>query len=275
MSRVAFIFFGQVKNFDEKQYFSFEENIKKQIEGNEVDYFLVTSKSSFYFNSRQADAELEPKSINYKSIQKYFEFKEIFYDQDLRNKEENICDLAEEIIKFGKTWEDGDCLDSIKKSLKQIYSLEYFINSFTDRIDDYDYFILSRSDLFFTHPLSLECLKSDEDLFAPYYDFCPQIDYGWFGGINDRFAIIRNKKALHSYCTRYSDIKNKPEYYHAEKYLLSKLKKDNVSYGKINNFMFLMQRADGSLSDFVGIKKEMYMNRELDKISKSYFINPK
>lgn len=273
MSKVAFIFFGQVKNFDEKQYFSFEENIKKQIKGNDVDYFLVTSKSSFYFNSRQADAELEPALINYKSIQDYFEFEEIFYDQDLRNKEENISDLAEEVIQFGKAWKEGDCLDSIKKSLKQIYSLEYFINSFTDRINDYDYFILSRSDLFFTHPLSLECLKSNEDLFAPYYNICPQIDYGWFGGINDRFAIIKNKKALNSYCTRYSDIKNKPEYYHAEKYLLSKLKKDNISHGKINNFMFLMQRADGSLSDLVGTKKEMYMNCELEGVSKSYFIN--
>ena len=273
MSKVAFVFFGQVKNFDEKQHFSFEQNIGKQIEGNDVDYFLVTSKSSFYFNSRQADAELEPKAINYKSIQKYFEFKEIFYDQDLRNKEENICDLAERVIKFGKAWKDGDCLDSAKKSLKQIYSLEYFINLFSDRINDYDYFILSRSDLFFTHPLSLECLQHDEDLFAPYYNNCPQVDYGWFGGINDRFAVIKNKKALISYCTRYSAIKSKPEYYHAEKYLLSKLKKDNVSYGKINNFMFLMQRADGSLSDLVGSKKENSMNCKLEGISKSYFIN--
>lgn len=272
MAKIAYIFFGQVKNFDEKQYSAFQENVASKLGDFDVDCFLVTSKASFYSNARHAELEPGVSKIDYKSIEKYFDFKDVYYDQDARAGED-IDGLCESIIKFGEAWKEGDAFQSLKNSIKQIYSLEYFYHKFAHKIVDYDYFVLSRSDLYHTHPLNVDCFSRDGDLFAPYYDICPQIDYGWFGGINDRFAVIKNESALKTYCTRYSSIKNNPEYYHAEQYLLKQLKTNNVSYGKIHNFMFLLNRASGKLSDFVGIQPDEKMNTNLKAISKSYFIN--
>jgi GR25 family glycosyltransferase involved in LPS biosynthesis len=272
MAKIAYIFFGQVKNFDERQHSAFQENVVSKLSDFDVDYFLVTSKSSFYCNPRYAESEPGVSNIDYTSIQKYVNFEEIYYDQDARAAED-IDGLCESVIKFGEAWKEGDALQSLKNSIKQIYSLEYFYGKFADKINEYDYFVLSRSDLYHTHPLNVDCFSRDGDLFAPYYDVCPQIDYGWFGGINDRFAVIKNKSALKTYCTRYSSIKNNPEYYHAEQYLLRQLKTNNVNYCKINNFMFLLNRASGKLSDFVGIQPDEKMNTNLKGISKSYFIN--
>ena len=272
MARIAYTFFGQVKNFDEKQYSAFQENVASKLGDFDVDYFLVTSKANFYSNARHAESEPGVSKIDYKSIEKYFDFKEVYYDQDARDGED-IDGLCESVIKFGEAWKEGNPLESLKNSIKQIYSLEYFYDKFSHKIADYDYFILSRSDLCHTHPLNIDCFSGNEDLFAPYYDVCPQIDYGWFGGINDRFAVIKNEFALKTYCTRYSSIKNNPEYYHAEQYLLKQLKTNNVNYGKIHNFMFLLNRASGKLSDFVGIQPDEKMNTNLKAISKSYFIN--
>ena len=272
MARIAYIFFGQVKNFDEKQYSAFQENVASKLGDFDVDYFLVTSKANFYSNARHAESEPGVSKIDYKSIEKYFDFKKVYYDQDARDGED-IDGLCESVIKFGAAWKEGDSLQSLKNSIKQIYSLEYFYDKFSHKIADYDYFILSRSDLYHTHPLNIDCFSRVEDLFAPYYDVCPQIDYGWFGGINDRFAVIKNEFALKTYCTRYSSIKNNPQYYHAEQYLLKQLKTNNVNYGKIHNFMFLLNRASGKLSDFVGIRPDKKMNTNLKAISKSYFIN--
>ena len=271
MARIAYIFFGQVKNFDEKQYSAFDVNVKDKLKDFDVDYFLVTSKQSNYLNPRQK--ELQGSSIDYRSIDKYFDFKEKYYDQGSRNKNEKIEELAEALKSFGEAWKEGDSLVSIINSLKQLYCLEYFYDKFEHKINEYDYFVLSRSDLYHTHPLNTDCFSRDEELFAPYYDICSQIDYGWFGGINDRFAVVKSKRALKTYCTRYTSLKQKQEYYHAEKYLLKQLQKDNIKYGKIHNFMFLLQRSDGELSDFIGIGKDEKMNTKLNKISKSYFIN--
>ena len=273
MKKIAFVFFGQVKNFDDKQYWSFEQNIGENLKGFDVDYFLVTSKSSFYYNPRQKSSEGTPIVIDHKSMHKYFNFKEVYYDQDQRRKDEDISSLSKEILEFGEAWKDGDALESIKKSLKQIYSLEYFINRIGDHINSYDSFILSRSDLFFTHPMKVDLTSNGPEVLVPYYNLCPQIDYGWFGGINDRFAVIKNKKALKVYCERFSKIKASPEFYHSEKYLLKQLQAGGIKYGKIENFMFLLQRADGSLSDFVGTEIETKMQFRLNNISKSYFIN--
>lgn len=272
MARIAYIFFGQVKNFDEKQYSAFQENVASKLGDFDVDYFLVTSKANFYSNARHAESEPGVSKIDYKSIEKYFDFKKVYYDQDARDGED-IDGLCESVIKFGAAWKEGDSLQSLKNSIKQIYSLEYFYDKFSHKIADYDYFILSRSDLYHTHPLNIDCFSREGDLFAPYYDVCPQIDYGWFGGINDRFAVVKNESALKTYCTRYSSIKNNPEYYHAEQYLLKQLKANSVNYGKIHNFMFLLNRASGKLSDFVGIQPDEKMNTNLKAISKSYFVN--
>jgi len=271
MAKIAYIFFGQVKNFDEKQYSAFSVNVRDKLRDFDVDYFLVTSKQSSYLNPRQKDFKNSP--INFKSIERYFDFKEIYYDNQLRDENEDIDHIALQVQEFGKAWKEGDPFLSLKNSLKQIYCLEYLYNKIEDCIDEYDYFILSRSDLYHTHPLSLDCFSRDEELFVPYYDICPQIDYGWFGGINDRFAVIKSKSALKTYCSRYTRIKQKPEYYHAEEYLLKQLKRDNISYGKIHNFMFLLQRSSGELSDFIGIGRDEKMNTNLKAISKSYFIN--
>jgi GR25 family glycosyltransferase involved in LPS biosynthesis len=272
MNKVAYIFFGQVKNFDKKQFEAFQQNVEGQLKGYDVDYFLTTSKASEFSNKRHDKSCQLPVGIDCESMGKYFDFKEVFFDQEERNLSENIDSLAAEILKFGQSWGE-DSFVSIKNSLKQLYGLGYFWNNFKKNASKYDLFILSRCDLFHTHAFDVNCLGEDYDLLTPYYDNLPQIDYGQFGGINDRFAVARNILSLAVYCSRYYSIKKEPEYYHAEKYLLKHVNKYKLNIGKIHNFPFLLNRANGQLSDFVGIEEDKFMNTRLQKVDNVYAIN--
>lgn len=272
MNKVAYIFFGQVKNFDKKQFEAFQQNVGSQLRGYDVDYFLTTSRSSEFYNKRYDKSCQLPVTIDCESMGKYFDFKGVFLDQEERNLNENIDLLAEEVLSFGGAWGENS-LVSIKNSLKQLYGLDYFWNRFKEIASKYDLFILSRCDLFHTHALDVNCLNKDCDLLTPYYDGLSQIDYGQFGGINDRFAVAKNILSLAIYCSRYYSIKKQPEYYHAEKYLLKHVTKYKLNIGKINNFPFLLNRANGQLSDFVGIKEDRYMNTRLRRVDDVYAIN--
>jgi len=271
MSKIAYIFFGQVKNFDEKQYEAFQQNVGDKLNGHDVDYFLTTSRSTEYHSPRQQEAEGQQIPIDPKSIQKYFDFKDIFYDDKARELE-SISGLAQKLVAFGDAW-DSHSLTSTENSLKQLYGLEYFWHNFKSIASNYDIFILSRCDLFHTHAFDVGCLNKDVDLLTPYYDPFPQIDYGQFGGLNDRFAVVKNILGLAIYCSRYSSLKNHPQYYHAETYLKEYVEKNKLRVDKIHNFLFLMNRANNQLSDFVGINNDEDMNTNLNGVDKVYFIN--
>jgi mannosyltransferase OCH1-like enzyme len=272
MSKVAYIFFGQVKNFDEKQYEAFEQNVGSKLKGHDVDYFLTTSKCGRYTSPRQENSEGNNVNINYRSIEKYFDFKRIFYDNESRDNKESIDSLTDQLIDFGEAWGENSKI-STKNSLKQLYGLEYFWNNFKRIASEYDVFILSRCDLFHTHSFDINCLNEDVDLLTPYYDVFPKIDYGQFGGLNDRFAVAKNILALAIYCSRYSAIKKNPEYYHAEKYLKQHVERYKLNLGKLHNFLFCLHRANNQVSDFIGIENDQHMNTDLNKIDKSYVIN--
>jgi FkbM family methyltransferase len=271
--KIAYIFFGQVKNFERHQFDAFRENVQSKICDHDIEYHLVTSKRSKYGTPRQQRSEGTENAINHHTIKKYFDFKNIFYDELDSIDCSEIEDLAENLVSnFGGAWGE-DSLQATINSLKQIYSLEFFYNQFSKLGEDYDAYILSRSDLFHTHPIDADCLSRNGDIFIPYYDALPQIDYGWFGGVNDRFAIIKNQSALKTYCTRYSSIKNNPQFYHAEKYLKQKLEFAKTDIQKIHNFEFKFLRGNGKITDQIGIYPDANMNTNLNKISKSFFIN--
>lgn len=271
--KAAYIFFGQVKNFDNRQYNAFEKNVKSKLVDYDIDYFLVTSRAGNYDNPRQKKSEGGNCKINHNSIKRHFDFKCIYYDELDCKKDTEIDDLAESIVEtFGGKWEEDSLLSTIN-SLKQLYSLEYFYEQFSKCGLDYDVYILSRSDLFHTQDLKINFLDQDFDVLVPYFEDYPEIDYGWFGGINDRFAVIKNTKALKTYCCRYSKIKSSPEPYHAEKYLLKRLKDDYLTCGRIPSFNFRLIRANGKITDLIGITVDEYMSVNLNKISEAYFIN--
>lgn len=271
--KVAYIFFGQVKNFNDRQFDAFQKNVQAQLSGHDVDYFLCTSRKIKYHNPRQEASEGGACIIDYQSIERYFNFKSIFYDEIERRDNSEIDDLAAHLVNnFGEAWGE-DSLVSTQNSLRQIYSLEYFYNQFIKCGFEYDAFVLSRSDLYHTHLLNVECFDEECDIAVPYFDGYPQIDYGWFGGINDRFAVIKNNDALKTYCTRYSRIKNQPQFYHAEKYLMNCIKQDNLIVKKIHKFEFRLFRANGSITDLIGIYPDENMNYNLKNVSKSFFIN--
>jgi GR25 family glycosyltransferase involved in LPS biosynthesis len=271
--KIAYIFFGQVKNFNEKQFNSFNENVYRYIDSHDVDFHLVTSKNLKYSNPRQQESEDEENNIYYQSIKKYFNFKNTFYDELDSIDCSEIKNLSEKLInQFGGAWGE-DSKISTENSLKQIYSLEFFYNQFSKLDKNYDLYIFSRSDLFHTHPIDISQFSNDYDILVPYYDNLPQIDYGWFGGVNDRFAVIKNKEAMKGYCCRYSRLKKSPEFYHAEKYLMKCIREDNLKIGKIHNFELRFVRGNGKITDQIGIYPDKSMNVKLKNISKSYFIN--
>jgi mannosyltransferase OCH1-like enzyme len=269
--KIAYIFFGQVKNFSAKQFNAMRDCVLSKIDQHDIDFYLSTSRQEYYFSERQSQSEGRCL-IDCYSMHKYFDFNGIFYDELDKIDCSEIKELAAHLVdSFGGAWGENS-LQSTINSLKQLYSLEYFYNQFIKCNFEYDAFVLSRSDLFHTHVLNTECFDLDCDIAVPYFDDYPQIDYGWFGGINDRFAVIKNNDALKTYCTRYSRLKNAPRFYHAEQYLFDCIKEDDLNYEKIHNFEFRLLRGNGKITDLIGIYPDDSMNN-LKNISKSFFIN--
>ena len=271
--KIAYIFFGQVKNFDDRQFYSIQQNILEKLSDHSIDFFLTTSIRDSYFNIRNKETEDIKQNINPKSINKFFDFKKIVYDNINSYPEKEISDLANNLLSFGESWNEGSALHSTINSLKQLYGLNYFYNHFLQYIENYDYFIISRSDLYHISPIDLNFLSENKDIWIPFWNNIPQIDYGNFGGLNDRFAVIKTKKTLELYCTRYNKILKSPQAYHAETYLKQILDSQNIKYGKINNFLFEMMRAGGVISDLVGTSKDENMNKNLNNISNCFYIN--
>lgn len=271
--KAAYIFFGQVKNFSNRQFNAFKKNVQDKLAGYDIDYFLITSRSEEYYNPRQLESEGGRCKINHRSIQKYFDFRCIFYDELDTIEQGEIDDLANNLVNnFGGTWDD-DSLLSTKNSLKQLYSLQYFYDQFEKCNFEYDVYFMSRSDLFHTQDLKTQYLDHNVDLIAPYFEDYPEIQYGWFGGINDRFAVINNKRTLKVYCSRYNAIKQQPQKYHAETFLLQQLKRNNISYGKLPSFNFRLIRANNKITDLIGITIDEHISSNLNNISDAYFIN--
>lgn len=256
--KIAYIFYGQVKNYEQRQHDTFTNYIERPLlkNGFDVDYFLVTTDSKRYsrgsFDSRTNLGE-GSTTIDYKSICNFFDFNDVILDgleDESSEINQHINSFSNYIVEeFGEPW-GPHSINSVCNSFKQLYSLEYFISKFTS-LHEYDFFILSRCDLFHTHYLDLRAplrkRKEKKDIFMP--------SFGWYRkGCNDRFAFFNHPDSLAKYCSRYSEINERPEFYHAENYLLLYLKRYGFNARHLNSFRFRFIRANGLITNEDGYK---------------------
>jgi hypothetical protein len=249
MKKLAYIFFGQVKNYGDLHFDSFTQHVAPTISDYEVDYFLITSKNDCYDSPRNRKHEGRYVSIDYRTILKYFNFKKVYFDGLEKQESEivsEITETAKKIVKeFGcpHTWSrHGYCVETTANSFKQLYSLKYFYDQFTkDGFLEYDHYVLSRGDILHQHPLnSIAFGGSSTEVYVP--------DFGWWeGGCNDRFAVLNDKTALQVYCSRYPSVSQIQKEYHAENYLYRTLLDKKLNVKPIPNFDFRLVRANGEL----------------------------
>lgn len=253
MKKVAFILFGQVKNYNSTQHHQFNSLICPALKQFDLDYYLVTSQLKSYQGNRYTKIEPNNHSIDYLSINNHFNFKDIIYD-DITDKtrHESLYQFSEHLINSFRLRAWGKhSLTSTFNSIKQLYSLNYFYNWFQPKAPKYDFFILARSDIFYFLRLILPDL-SGQNIFVPNFGhWGPPPRYK--GGCNDRFAIITCKDILNLYCTRYNSLVSKPEPFHSEYYLNSRLKSNGVNFKKIDKFRFRLLRSNNIITDSTGI----------------------
>jgi hypothetical protein len=253
MKKIAYIFFGQVKNYNTRQHQAFLDNACHSLSDFKLDYYLVTTNTQSFNSPRQRGLEGINTSIDPLSIQNYFQFSNILLDgleHPSSQTNQEIKDHAKLLVdNFGGSWGKFS-LSSTINSLKQLYSLEYFSKNFSPQ-EQYDFYVLSRSDIFHTHYLNINpiirCEKNKNEIFAPSFGW-------WKSGCNDRYAIFNSISALKDYCSRYSSIMNNPQWYHAESYLLSHLSSLNYRVKRIPNFRFRLIRANGLITNESGYK---------------------
>lgn len=262
MKRIAYIFFGQVKNYTDRQHQAFLNNVAHPLSGFQLDYYLVTSKNESFDNPRQRGLEGDGTAINPLSMNKHFDFSGILFDglEDSSSETNKNIELHSKLLvdNFGGSWGKFS-LSSTVNSLKQLYSLEYFLKNFP--LDEqYDFYVLSRSDIFHTHYLNvnpiIRCSQNKNEIFVPSFGW-------WKSGCNDRYAIFNSISALKDYCSRYSSIINNPEWYHAESYLLSRLSFLNYKVKRIPNFRFRLIRANGLITNESGYKIDYKLTNDL------------
>lgn len=249
--KIAYIFFGQVKNYSARQHQAFADKILHPLSDFELDYYLVTSNNKSFHNPRQRGLEGIKTAINPLSMNEYFDFSDILLDGLEDNSSEinrNISLQAKLLVDtFGGSWGEFS-LSSTINSLKQLYSLEYFSKNFSPETQ-YDFYVLSRSDIFHTHYLNvnpiIKCSENKDEIFVPSFGW-------WKSGCNDRYAILNSISALKDYCSRYSSIINNPQWYHAENYLLAHLSSLNYKVKRIPSFRFRLIRANGLITNESG-----------------------
>lgn len=253
--KASFIHFGQVKNYDKTQHKQFTKLISPAFSNVDLDYYLITTNSNKYVNPRQN----EKNQINPLSITNFFDYKQVIFD-DIPNKVDELNEFAEYLVKGLKHQAWGKhSMTSTFNSLKQIYSLNYFYNSFKDQIDNYDFFVLARSDLFYIDRLTLPQLI-ENNIYVPNWGHFSENSR--IGGCNDRFCIITSKQILELYCSRYNLLKESPEKYHAERYLRDQLLKNNIRCKVIKSFHFRLLRSNNIISSFIGDEPDIELTNE-------------
>lgn len=233
--KIAVCFFGQVKNFDDKTYQSYINNIYQTIKSNTVDYFVATYNNTIYKNS----STKENHSINHLSIDLYFDFNDKIILDVSSTYVKLLDDFSVKILsKFGYTKHWGsNSKESTIRSIRQLYCLNKIYNKFKD--SDYDKYILCRPDCIFESPLEVSVLNNSYNINIPNFNH-------WYG-YNDRFALL-DKHGLYVYCSRFSEISANPQQYHSESYLKFIIDKSSSTVKLFDNFKFRLIRANGELS---------------------------
>lgn len=241
MARLAYILFGQVKNYNDVQHEQYVNYIQPGLEKFEVDHFLITSQNETYDSPRNGEAN---ERINHKSIEKFYNFKTKYYDDiSIHNKilTKEITGFADYLVNELKQYHWGrDSLPSTVNTLKQIYSLNYFYKKFKKIQAQYDYYILARSDIFYTNKIQLPELEPN-NIYVPCNEH--------YGGVNDRWALITSSDILNYYCTRYDRLKNTPgQGLHSESYLHKVLLDNNIHFKRVPRFKFRLLRTGNRIS---------------------------
>lgn len=230
---ISLCFFGQVKNYTQEIFNSFELNIIKEIKkfSKKIDYYIVTFNNNHIFNPRNK----EDHPIDHTSILQYFEFraKKII---DVSSEELKKVDrISGEIVeKFGCSWRSFKGI-STTFAIRQLYGLQELF-SLTEK--GYDKYILVRPDVLFLNPMPLDFMSLEYDMVVPSFDSC--------GGYNDRMAAL-NEVGLEAYCSRLSKIKEIMCPYHSENFLKKMCILKNINVKSVKNFKFKRVRSDGRL----------------------------
>jgi len=261
VKKTAFILFGQVKNYNKVQHDQFNRLIKPSLASFNVDYFLVTTKSFSYSSQRQSPIEPKDSPIDYKSINNFFNFTDIVYDNlNDENATKDLFDFSNYLVNNFRNnkrtaWGMYSKASTLN-SIKQLYSLNFFLGKFIRQLKEYDGFILARSDLFYTHKLNLPDWLPNQ-ITLPSFGHYPAPGGG--KGCNDRFCLITSEDILKLYCGRFSFLKKNPEFYHAEFYLNQTLKRNNITFKTLDDFRFRLLRSNNIITTLDGSKECIHL----------------
>lgn len=230
-SKIAVCFFGQVKNYTDKIYSNYLDNIFSSISSYGIDYYLVTYNNKSIFNPKNKEND----KIDYTSIFRYIDFAKSLILSIDSPQTESIDRFSDYLVKtYGGSWGDNSNI-STRNGIRQIYALKNLYNIIDT---DYQKYILLRPDLFYIETLDAKLLESSSDIIVPLFDS--------YGGYNDRFAITNNI-GLKVYCSRYDNLCKNPLKYHSENYLKKICDNYEIVVEKNNNLNFKRIRANGNL----------------------------
>lgn len=233
----AIILIGQVKNFHPLAQ-NFHTNIHQHLHQTSH-YILITSKNTTYTNPRQN----ENHPIDHTTILKHINFTKEIYDgleEENTPLSQHLHQQTKHLINtYGGAWEQHSTT-STYNHLKLLYSLHLLYHTLKDQNQQYNKYIILRSDIHQDTPLNPEWLKNEEDATLP--------EFASYGGYNDRYAIL-NPKAYTSYCSRYQKITQTPQHLHSETYLKQTLTQDHITVKEEKDIKFRLLRSNGTLSD--------------------------
>lgn len=195
MDRLALIIQGQVKNYGPAQHKYFTENILTPLKADYiVEPYLVTSRHSVWVD--QSAQHLLPgyTPIDVDSINEFFDFKEIYYDDSSEPSEERTIVSKALLSKLGSDWNTKLC---------HLYSMEFFYRKFLDKFDDYSAFLFVSADRL---PVSELKLPPRAGSFIRTIFTESTIATGVTNPMSTHLAFMYSAFVAKKFCTRYSSL---------------------------------------------------------------------
>lgn len=243
--RGAILLHGITRGNGEKVHASLCNTIYKILKSadHKIEIYQHTWEVDKIFNPRSKVGEHE---CVVKNVKDWIVFNADYRSIQDQAKFDDLTDWDQILKECSIQFDCGHSIYNLKNMYRQMLSLEKVYNMTTDA-ESYDYYMILRQDLLYTHTENDGILRSINNMQGVTRPVINTPTWGLGRGVNDRIAIC-NKLGAEIYCNRWACI-GQAKSGSSEKFLEYIIRKNNVVTGKFKQVGRRL-RANGQIEQF-------------------------
>jgi hypothetical protein len=205
-----------------------------------------------YQHTWEVDRILNPRSkvgeheCEVKNVKDWIVFNADYRSIQDQSKFDDLTDWNQVLKECNIRFDCGHSIHNLKNMYRQMLSLEKVYNMTADATP-YDYYMILRQDLLYTHTKDDGILNSINNMQGITKPVIDTPAWGKGSGVNDRISIC-NRPGANIYCNRWMHVKQSTRQ-SSEKFLGDILKRNDVIAGKFKQVGRRL-RANGQIEQF-------------------------